>query len=292
MSDLSQYLGKVTVTDGAWGTLLQQSGLTPGMCPDAMNVENAPAVLAVAESYVRAGAGVILTNTFRSNRFVLEHWKLGDRAAELAQNGAALSRKAAGDRAAVFASIGPTGKIVMMDEVPRERIYEAFAEQAAGCARGGADAIVCETFSELDELLLAVSAARERTHLPVVACMTFDSGPDRCSTMMGTTPEDLARAAVEAGAAAVGANCGGGPEHFVPVARRLRKTTALPIWLKPNAGLPLVRDGQTVFPMGPEAFARFVPEMIAAGANFIGGCCGTTPEHIRAVRAAIDAGRR
>ena len=165
----------------------------------------------------------------------------------------------------------------------------AFAEAATAISHGDPDAIVLETFNELDELEIAMKAVKETTNLPIVACMTFSSGPDQTNTMMGNSPGDLARAAEELGADAIGANCGAGPDNYVKVARLLREATSLPIWIKANAGLPQVgADGTTVFPMGPEEFASYAPRLVEAGANFIGGCCGTTPEHIRAVRQAID----
>ena len=284
---LEQFAGRVTITDGAWGTQLQARGLPSGACPDTWNLERPEAVEAVARDYLAAGSEVVLTNTFRANRFALEQWGLADRAAEIAEAGASLSRKAVGDAARVFASIGPTGKLLMMGQVQPDELYAAFAEQARALARGGADAILCETFTDLEELRLALQAARENTDLPVVVSMTFDSGPDGTATMMGIHPADLARLAEQAGAAAVGANCGAGPEHLVKITALLRSATALPVWVKPNAGVPELRDGQTVFPLGPEEFARYVPALIEAGANFIGGCCGTTPDHIRAVVAAV-----
>jgi len=285
---LSKYLGRPTVTDGAWGTQLQEQGLPPGACPDVWNVENVSAVEAVARSYVEAGSEIILTNTFRANRFALEHWDLSERTAELAETGASISRRVAGRDVAVFGSIGPTGKIVMMGDVPAEEIERAFAEQAAALARGGVDAILCETFTDLEELKLAARAARESTHdLPMILSMSFDSGPDKTATMMGTTPADLAAAAAETGASAIGANCGTGPENYVKVAKLLRQASPLPVWIKPNAGLPVTREGRTVFPMRPEEFAGFVPTLVQAGATFIGGCCGTTPEHIVEIRRKL-----
>ncbi len=286
---IKPYAGRTTVSDGAWGTLLAAQGLSPGDCPDIWNLERPEAVQAVARGYVEAGSQVILTNTFRSNRFALAHWSLGDRAAEVAERGAAISRKAAGNAVAVFGSIGPSGKIIMMEEVPVEEILSAFADQAAGLARGGADAILCETFAEWEELALAVAAAGEATDLPVVASMSFDSGPERTATMMGVKPSDLAARAAEAGASVVGANCGAGPANLLKVVALLRQATKLPIWVKPNAGLPETRAGKTIFPMGPEEFAGFVPALVQAGANFLGGCCGTTPEHVRAIRRAVEA---
>ena len=287
--DLKTFATSLRVTDGAWGTQLQALGLPAGSSPELWNVENPPAVEAVACSYVEAGSEVILTNTFGGNRLVLWSHGLGDRAAELSEAGVAISKRAAGGGVKVFASMGPTGKIVMMGDVPAEDISAAFAEQASALARGGADAIVLETFNELAEIKLAMQAVRSACDLPVVASMTFASGPEGTNTMMGDSPADLAAAAEDAGGDAVGANCGAGPDNYIKVAAALRRATALPIWIKANAGLPQVVDGRTTFPMSPEQYAAFVPALAEAGASFIGGCCGTTPEHLRALRAAVDA---
>lgn len=280
---------RVLITDGAWGTEFQAAGLAPGACADLWNLDNPAAVSAVAASYVQAGSQVILTNTFCCNRLSAAHWGFQNRVAHMARAGAALSRKAAGDKVKVFGSMGPTGKVLMMGEVSTEEVMAAFAEQAAALAEGGVDAILCETFSDLEEAVLAAQAAQEATALPVAISMTFDSGPDKTATMMGVKPADLASAARKAGIDIVGANCGAGPENFVKIAALFRQATDLPIWIKPNAGLPVVRDGKTVFPLAPEPFAEFAPALIAAGASYLGGCCGTTPAHIQATRKRVDA---
>ncbi|MCK4601820.1 MAG: homocysteine S-methyltransferase family protein [Phycisphaerae bacterium] len=286
--DLKSFAASVRVTDGAWGTELQRLGLPAGAPPELWNADKPDVVAAVAASYVEAGSDVIITNTFGANRFILGQHRAGQRVVELAEAGAAISRKAAGEAVKVFASIGPTGKIVMMGDVAQEDLAAAFAEAATALARGGADAIVLETFNELDEARIALDAVRQAVDLPVAVSMTFASGPEGTSTMMGNSPAELAQMAESGGAAAVGANCGTGPDNYVKVAELLRAATDLPIWIKPNAGLPQIVEGKTTFPMGPEEFAAFVPKLIAAGANFIGGCCGTGPAHIRAVRAAAD----
>jgi len=287
--DLAQFASTPRVLDGAWGTELQRRGLAAGGCPELWNVENPGAVRAVARGYVDAGSDVILSNTFGANRFILASHNAGARAAELAEAGAAISRAVVGDSVRVFASIGPSGKIMMMGDVPPEELHEAFAETAAAVARGGADGIALETFNELEEIALALAAVKSVCDLPVVCSMTYASGPDKTATMMGTSPADLVKVAVGGGAAAVGANCGVGPDNYVKVAGMYRQATDLPIWIKANAGLPVVVAGETTFPMGPEEFATFAPRLVSAGARFIGGCCGTGPEHIRAVRAAVDA---
>jgi 5-methyltetrahydrofolate--homocysteine methyltransferase len=287
--DIKAFAAKLRVSDGAWGTQMQLRGLAAGAAPELWNVENPAAVEAVAASYVQAGSDVILTNTFGANRFVLARHGAAGRAAELAEAGVAISRRAAGTEAKVFASVGPTGNIVMMEDVPTTDIVAAYEEIARGIEAGGADAVVLETFNELAEVELAMEGFAKGCSLPIVCSMTFDSGPDKTSTTMGIAPADLVRAATAAGAAAVGANCGIGPENYVRIAELLRAATDLPIWIKANAGLPvLAPGGKTVFPMGPEEFAGYIPSIAAAGANFIGGCCGTTPDHIRLVRATVD----
>ena len=286
--NLQRYSKKPRLTDGAWGTLLEHRGLPAGMAPELWNVENPGAIEAVARSYVEAGSEIILTNTFGANRYVLERSGASDRVEELATKGVRLSHRAADKRTKVFASIGPTGKIVMMEEISRQEFRRTFAETARAIASAEPDAIVLETFNELEELAIALKAVKMSCRLPVVACMSFTTGPDNTATMMGNSPEDLAQMAEEHGADAVGANCGVGPESYLRVARRLRPRTDLPIWIKPNAGAPTTNEeGHTVFPIGPAEFATYGPRFVEAGVNFMGGCCGTTPEHIGAVKNAI-----
>ena len=286
---LKSFTAKVRVTDGVYGTVLQEKGLFAGGCLELMNADNAQAVLAVARSFVEAGSDVIMTNSFGANRFMLAPHGAAERAAELAEAAAAIAKEAVeGTDVKVFGSFGPSGKIVMMGETGEDELSAAFAETAGALANGGADAIVLETFSELAEAEIAVKAVKEVCDLPVVVSMTFGYGPDKTRTMMGTAPAELAAMAAACGADAVGANCGVGPESHIQVAQMVAEATELPVWINPNAGLPVVKNGKTVFAMGPDEFASFVPRFIKAGANFIGGCCGVTPEHIRAVRKAVD----
>lgn len=274
------------VTDGAWGTQLQQRGLPVGECPDAWNLSHPNRVEEVAKAYVDAGSRIILTNTFGANRFILARHNLSDRVPEINRAGVEISRRAAGGKARVFASMGPSGVMLMMGEVSEEQLQAAFAEQARAMADAGADGIVVETMSDPAEACLAVKAAAG-TGLPVVACMTFDSGAKLDRTMMGTTPEQAAEQLLAAGADCVGSNCGQGIAGFVAICRRLRAASGRPVWIKANAGLPEIRDGETVYTQTPEQFAQYVPQLVEAGAAFIGGCCGTSPEFIRAVCNAI-----
>lgn len=271
------------ITDGAWGTQLQARGLAPGECPDAWNLLHPDRVEEVARAYVEAGSRVILTNTFRANRLTLAAHGLAEKTVEINRAGAAISRRAAG-RARVFASMGPTGKVLMMGETTEGEMWETFAEQARALAAGGADAILIETMGDLEEAKLAVAGARE-TGLPVIASMVFDSGKNRDRTMMGTTPEQAARELTEAGADVIGANCGRGIAGYVDICRRLHAATDRPVWIKANAGLPELIEGRTVYRMTPEEFASYLPALIDAGAAFVGGCCGTGPEFIRQLRA-------
>lgn len=274
------------VTDGAWGTELQARGLPAGEIPDAWNLTHPERVAEVARAYVVAGSRVILTNTFGANRLRLAGHGLADRAAEIARRGVELSKQAAGSRARVFASLGPSGRMLLTGETTAAELTDAFTEQAQALAEGGAEALVIETMSDLEEAKLALAAAKT-TGLPVVVCMVFDSGRDKDRTLMGATPEQVARELTAAGADVIGANCGVGIERYVPVCRRLKAATDRPIWIKPNAGLPVVENGRVVYRTTPEEFARHVPELVAVGAHFIGGCCGTTPDFIRAVCARL-----
>jgi 5-methyltetrahydrofolate--homocysteine methyltransferase len=276
------------VTDGAWGTQLQERGLAPGACPDAWNLERPDQAEAIARSYVAAGSRVVLTNTFRANRITLADYNLADHTREINLAGAALSRRAAADSAWVFASMGPTGKLLLTGESTEQEIAAAFSEQAQALAEGGADAIVIETMTDLVEARLAVAAAAA-TGLPVVACMVFDAGKNKDRTMMGVTPEQAAEELARAGAAVIGANCGTGIAGYLPICRRLHAATALPIWIKPNAGLPTLVEGRAVYTTTPEEFGGFAPALIAAGASFIGGCCGTSPAFIEALYRTVAA---
>ena len=282
-TDLKGFRDRVRVADGAWGTQLQARGGRLGETVEPWNTDRPDDVRAVAAAYVEAGSDIILTNTFRANRFVLEREGGGGRVAELNEAGARLSKAAAGDRALVFGSIGPSGKLLMTREVTEAELLEAFTTQAAALAAGGVDAIVCETFYDLKEVGIALRAVREATELPVVASMTFDSGPDRTRTMMGVPPEQAAEALVEMGADAVGCNCGSGIDDYVTVVGRMRGRTDRPIWAKPNAGLPEEVDGRVVYRETPQRFASRVPDLVSAGADVVGGCCGTTPAFVAAI---------
>lgn len=277
------------VTDGAWGTQLQARGLLIGECPDAWNLAHPDQVEGVARAYMQAGSQVLLTNTFGANRIMLARHGLEAEVAAINRAGVAASRRVAGTGARVFASMGPTGDIRKRADVPVDAVRAAFSEQAQALAEAGAEAIVVETMSDLAEAELAVAAACE-TGLPVVACMAFGVGKALDRTIIGVTPEQAAQALGAAGAAALGANCGSGAAEMLSICRRLRAATDLPLWMKPNAGLPEWVEGprpSLIYRTTPEQFAQNAAALVEAGADFIGGCCGTGPAYIRALVEAL-----
>lgn len=274
------------LTDGAWGTELQKMGLAAGEIADAWNLSQPEKVRAVAQSYVNAGSRVILTNTFRSNRIALrDHGSLA-KLKEINRAGVEISRRAAGTQAWIFASIGPSGKMLMAEEVTEQELADAFGEQALALAEAGPDALVIETMSDLSEATIALKAAKQ-SGLPVVVCMVFDSGKDQDRTLTGVTPERAAKELTAAGADGVGANCGKGIDGFVGICERLHAASDLPIWIKSNAGLPRVSGDSIVYDMTAEVFASYVPKLVSVGASFLGGCCGTNPEFIRAMSKCL-----
>jgi 5-methyltetrahydrofolate--homocysteine methyltransferase len=281
--------GKVLVSDGAWGTFLQQKGLKLGECPEEWNITHPDEVFDIAKSYIDAGADMIETNSFGGTIFKVEKYGLGDKVFELNKAAAAISRKAAGDKF-VIGSVGPTGKILMMGDVTEEELYDAFKEQVKGLEAGGVDAIMIETMTDLDEARLAIRAAKENTNCEVFCTMTFDKTVQgEFRTMMGVSPTEMVNTLIDAGAELIGANCGNGIADMIGIVEEIRKTNSeIPVLVHANAGMPHYHDGQTVFPETPDEMAVLVPKIIAAGANVIGGCCGTTPGHICRVREMVD----
>ncbi|MFO0868405.1 MAG: homocysteine S-methyltransferase family protein [Pirellulales bacterium] len=270
------------LTDGAWGTQLQAAGLPPGACPDTWNLTHPDIVEQVPRSYVAAGSRIVLTNTFRANRLALADLGVDASVADINRAGVEISRRAAADQALVFASLGPSGRLLLAGTVTEDELREAFSEQAAALASAGADALVVETMTDVDEARIAVAAAKA-TGLPVVACMVFDSGVERDRTMMGVTIEQAVKELSDAGADVLGANCGQGIEGYVRICRRLAQATSRPLWIKANAGTPELRQGHAIYPTHPDDFASYARTLVGGGATFLGGCCGTNPDFIRAL---------
>jgi 5-methyltetrahydrofolate--homocysteine methyltransferase len=282
---------KVLISDGAWGTFLHQRGLQPGECPELWNITHRGDVLAIAKSYVDAGADMILTNSFGGSPFKFKHYDLQDRTFELNSAAAEISREAAGDDHFVLGSIGPTGVMLMMGEVSEQELYDGFKIQAEALKKGGADAICIETMSALDEAILAIRAVKATTDLEIICTFTFErtlNGEFR--TMMGVSPSEMAKEVKKAGAAIIGTNCGNGFDQMIEIVREIRTVdSSTPILVHANAGKPIYQQGETIFPEGPDKMAAKVGELVACGANIIGGCCGTTPAHILAMVKAVKA---
>ncbi len=287
MEKISQKIkqGKLLVSDGAWGTFLQEKGLMPGECPELWNIDHRNDVLEIAQSYIDAGSDMIETNSFGGSYFKLKPFGLEDRVYEINKAAAEISREAAGPDKHVLGSIGPTGKMMIMGEVTFEDLYNAFKAQAEALEAGGADTLVMETFTDIEEATAAVKACKENTSCEIICTMTFDkTGDKQYNTMMGITPTQMVEDIIKAGADIIGANCGNGIVNMIDIAAEIRSINAeIPILVHANAGAPMYKDGKTVFPETPDEMASNVKALVNAGANIIGGCCGTTPEHIRKI---------
>ena len=270
------------LTDGAWGTELQKRGLAIGQNPDAWNLQHPEIIRDIAQSYVDAGSRIILTNTFGANRVNLRRYSLDTNVDEINRRGVELSKSCARDAALVFASMGPSGKMFALGDITEENLSEAFEEQASAIAAAGADGIVIETMSDLTEASIALRVAK-KTLLPVVVCMSFDSGREKDRTMMGITPEYTATVLTEIGADVLGINCGQGIDTLLPLCRRMQTVSELPLWIKANAGIPALVNGKAEYSISPKHFADAAIELAGAGAHFIGGCCGTSPEFIHEI---------
>jgi 5-methyltetrahydrofolate--homocysteine methyltransferase len=275
--------GGTLLSDGATGTYLQQNGLEAGGCPEAFNESHPDVVRGMAREYFEAGSDMVETNTFGGSRYMLKKYGHGDRVEALNRLGAEHARAEAPDGHYVLGSIGPTGEFIEPNGTATEaEMLEVFCEQARGLAAGGIDAYCIETMSDMAETSLAIKAAKEVSALPVVATLTFDSGKRGYFTMFGITPTAAAEQLAEAGADIVGSNCGLPIAHMIPIITAMRAATSLPILTHINAGIPNIVKNEIVYPDRPEQMAAEMPKIIEAGANIIGGCCGTGPSHVRA----------
>lgn len=276
----------IHIFDGAMGTILQQKGLlAPGYCPELLNVDKPEEITAVHQQYIDAGSTIIETNTFGASPLKLAHYNLSERAREINIAAVKAARAAAGDKIKIAGSMGPTGKFIKpLGDLDFEDAYENYKVQAAALAEGGADYILIETSIDLQEMRAALLAAKEVTKLPVICQLSYSEDG---RTVTGTDPQTAAITLDAMGADIIGINCSLGPEQLVPIVKILSENTEKPISVQPNAGLPQLVNGKTTFPMGPEDFGNWAPKLVQSGATYIGGCCGTSPAHIAAIKDAL-----
>jgi len=297
--------GEVLLSDGAWGTELQKMGLEAGGNPEEWNLSHSEKVKQVSINYYEAGADMGLTNTFNGTRFRQKHYGMADKVAAFNEAGARLAKDVALKYGGfVTASMGPTGEFVEpLGLVSADEMYEAFKEQAAALKKGGADAVVCETIFNLPEMRIAIRAAKD-AGLFTMATMFFDAKADPATgdkpkdarfgfaTMFGESPLECVEAMQAAGADVIGTNCGNGIENMVRLVREMKPAAKAPILVHSNAGIPKLAGKKVIYDETPEVMAAKIKELAEAGANIIGGCCGTTPEHIRAFRLELDKLKR
>jgi len=283
--------GEVILGDGAMGTLLFQRGIAPNECPEAINLRSPEILVEIASAYLAAGADIIQTNTFGGSPLKLAQYGLDDRTEDINRIAVEIVRSVVGEKALVSGSCGPCGRILIPygDTAPEE-VYQSFVTQAGALLSAGVDIICIETMIDITETTLAIRAVRSLdSSIPIISTMTFNQTPRGFFTIMGVNIEKAAKEMEKAGASIVGSNCGFGIDLMIKIAREFRAHSSLPIIIQSNAGLPEIVKGKPVYSETPEFMASRIPELIASGVSIIGGCCGTTPEHIGAFRAAIDA---
>lgn len=275
----------IHIFDGAMGTMLQEGGLKPGGCPELMNLEQPDVVQKIHEAYIEAGATMIETNTFGASALKLDHYGLEDRVKEINEAAVKIAREASKGRAKIVGSLGPTGRfIVPLGDLEFEDAYQSFYEQAKTLADAGADYLLFETCIDIQEMRAGLLAAKDATSLPIICQLSYSEDG---RTVTGTDPQTAAITLEALGADIIGVNCSLGPKELVPIVKTLAENCSVPISVLPNAGMPRLENGRTIFPMGPEEFASWGAKLVAAGATYLGGCCGTTPAHIKALAAAV-----
>ncbi len=285
---------KTLLGDGAMGTQLQQAGLEPGGCGEAWNTEHPDRVLAIQKKYVEAGSDCLITNTFGGSRIMLERHAQDSDVKAINKAGALIAREAFGEKDGyVLGDIGPFGGLLEpYGEVAEKSVREAFAEQAMALVSGGVDAIIIETQTSLEELGIGLEAARDAGAPCVIGSMAYDVTFDgeEIRTMMGIGPEDAAEFMVENGADVIALNCGSGVDvtWAARAVERYRRITDLPTMAQPNAGLPELIDMEVVYRQTPEEMTGELSALLSAGANIVGGCCGSSPAHLRLFRKLLD----
>jgi len=277
--------GEILVSDGATGTNLQARGLTRGTPSEVWVLENPQEILRLHSDFVAAGSDIILTSTFGGSTLRLQHAGLRERAEEVNRRAVALARQAAGEKALVAGSLGPLGQMMQpLGPLSEEEAGAAYAAQAKVLSEAGVDLLLVETQFDLAEATAAVNAARSVSSLPLVCSFSYDRGT---RTMMGVKPAQMAKHIGALGVDALGINCGRSLEENLQALKELRQATDLPIWFKPNAGLPVMdAAGNPTYTLTPEIMGQQVEQWVAAGARVVGGCCGNSPEHVHQIALA------
>jgi len=290
---LSALKSRILLGDGAMGTQLQLAGLESGSCGEAWNLDHPERILAIQRRYVEAGSDILLTNTFGASRIMLNRHDEGDRTVAINRAGVEIAREALGGRGFVLGDIGPFGGLMEpYGEIPKSDVVNAFREQAAALVNAGADGIIIETQTALEELEIAIAAAREAKAPVVIGSIAFDKMVDspEARTMMGVSPEQAAEFMVEKGCDILALNCGTfiDMKMAADIVKRYRSISDLPVMAQPNAGQPVLEKMQVLYKETPEEMVRDLPKVLDAGARIVGGCCGSTPEHIRFFRKMLD----
>ena len=280
--------GQVLISDGATGTFLQNNGLSPGGSPEEFNESHPEIVKKMARSYFEAGSDMVLTNSFGGTIFRQGHYGYSEKVHSFNKLSAEHAVSQRPKNGFVCGSIGPTGGFLEpLGEISRTEMSSAFLDQIKALESGGVDAIVIETMLDLEEAKVAIDAARTHTELTVIVTMTFDKGPKGFFTMMGATPEHAAKDLSGSGAHIIGSNCGNGINNMIEIASQMKNATDLPLLIHSNAGIPTLKGGEILYPEDPSYMVEGFLNLRDAGVNIIGGCCGTTPEHIKALSEAL-----
>ncbi len=283
--------GQILVADGATGTMLMQRGLKPGEPPECFNLTHLDIVREIAQLYLQAGADLLQTNTFGASPLKLSSYSLEEKMEEINRNAVLAVREIARGRAYISASCGPCGRLLKpYGDIEPEDVYNSFRRQIEVLIGVGVDIICIETMIDLTEAQMAIKAAKALSPTtPVIATMTFDPTPRGFYTVMGVSIAEAARGLEEAGVDIIGSNCGNGIENMIKIAKEFRKHSTLPLIIQSNAGIPEMHDQTLIYSETPEFMAEKAKELISTGVSIIGGCCGTTPEHIRALRKVVDS---
>ncbi len=284
----------VLVADGALGTMLIARGLGSGQCPETINLDRPELLLEIASEYLDAGAEIVQTNTFGASPIKLKLYNLDDKTEEINKNAVNMLRKVTRGRAFISASCGPCGRMLTpYGDISPEEVLAGYKRQAKALISAGVELICIETMTDLCEARLAIEAFKAvAPDLPVSASMTFDRTPRGFFTIMGVSVEQAAKGLADAGADIIGSNCGNGIDNMIEIAREFRRHSELPMIIKPNAGLPRLDGDLPVYSETPSFMAEKCIALLELGANIIGGCCGTTPAHIAAIKKTVDSYRR